>query len=220
MARQEHFSCNFCNRSFKTRTGLTVHITKLHWHPKPLPPWSTFQWHPHLTAQPCDEDGDFVPPQTPPPDEDEASWAPFQDRTSFKFAELTYKKMQVSTGNLNTILQLWAAHSISNDDSDPVFSSAETMYEAIDNIAHGNAPWESFSVRYPGPATTNSPSWQCNTYEVHCRNVRDVVHNMLKNKDFDNKFDYVPFQEYKVPRTTQYSNLMSGQWAYTKAVCV
>ena len=126
--------------------------------------------------------------------------------------------MQCSAGDIDHLLNLWAAHNINNGDGDPIFKNAETMYDAIDSITHGDAPWDSFSVQYPGPTTADSPSWQLNAFQVHCRNTRDVVRNMLGNKEFDGKFDYVPFQEYTAVRTSQYSNLMSGQWAYAKAV--
>ena len=218
MAQQPRFTCIRCSRTFKTRPGLTVHISKVHKHPKPCSPPSTFQYHRHLTAQHCDEDGLFIESQAPPPDEDEPTWAPFQGHPEFEFAELIYKKMQCSAGDIDNLLNLWAAHNINNGGGDPVFSNAEKMYEAIDSITHGDAAWESFSVHYPGPITPNSPSWQLNTFQVHCQNTHNVVHNMLNNKDFNGKFDYVPFQEYTDPQTSRYSNLMSGQWAYAKAV--
>jgi Plavaka transposase len=162
MVQRARFTCLRCNHTFKTRPGLTVHISKIHQNPKPHPPQSTFQYHPHLTTQPCDDDGNFLAPQIPPPDEDKLSWAPFHDHPSFEFAELTYKKMQTSAGDLNNLLQLWAAHNVNNGGGDPIFSSTEEMHEAIDGITHGDAPWESFSVQYPGPTTASSPSWQRN----------------------------------------------------------
>jgi hypothetical protein len=220
MAQPAHFSCNHCSRSFQTRRGLAGHITKCHSHPRPIAPRSTFRYHPHLTAQPCADNGDFINFGAPPPDEeDELSWAPFHDRPSFEFAELTYKKMQASSGDLDKLLELWAAYNVTNNnDSNPIFENAQELYDTIDEISHGDAPWQSFTLRHPGPVTDNSPSWQQNSYQVHCRDTHDVVRNILKNKAFDKKFDYVPYQEYTGPQRTRYSNLMSGQWAYTKAV--
>src|SRR5882762_370845 len=220
MSQQARFTCTYCNCTFKTQPGLSVHISKIHCHPKPRPPQLTLRYHAHLMAQICDEDGDFLASGAPPPDKDDPSWAPFHSRPSFEFAKLIYKKIQCSAGDIDHILNLWAAHNVNNGGGDAIFENAEMMYDAIDSITHGDAPWESFSIQYPGPTTANSPSWQLNTFQVHCQNTCDVVHNMLKNKDFDGKFDYVPFQEYMVAQMSQYSNLMSRQWAYAKAVSI
>ncbi|KAK7676623.1 hypothetical protein QCA50_020437 [Cerrena zonata] len=91
------------------------------------------------------------------------------------------------------------------------------MYATIDSIQHGDAPWESFSFHFMGPLARDDPQWKRATYTVYCRNTQTVVHNMLNNKEFDGKFDYIPFQEYTGPQKRRVSNLMSGDWVYQKA---
>ncbi|KAH9930567.1 hypothetical protein B0H21DRAFT_781092 [Amylocystis lapponica] len=215
-----HYLCRPCNRSFASRTGLSLHYSRSHSHPKPKTTHSTFRFHPRLNARPCNIYGDFLPAGSPPSVSEEAlpdDWTPFNDRPSFEFAELMFKKVQMSGGNFDSLLQIWTAHNIINNGGQPIFESTEDMYATIDSIQHGDAPWETFTVRYGGPLTPDSPSWKRAEYHVHCRNTRTVAHNMLANKDFHNHFDYVPFQEYTAPDTTQFSNVMSGQWAYTQA---
>ena len=220
MFQQARFSCIRCDHTFKTQPGLLVHVSKIHQHPKPHPPKLTVKYHPHLTAQISNEDGDFLASGAPPPDKDDPSWALFQGRPSFEFAELMYKKIQCSAGDIDHLLNLWATHNVNNGGGNAIFENAEMMYKAIDSITHGNAPWDSFSVWYPGPTTADSPSWQLNAFQVHCQNMHNVIHNMLGNKEFDGKFGYIPFQEYTAAWTSRYSNLMSGQWAYPKAVSI
>ncbi|KAH9943733.1 hypothetical protein B0H21DRAFT_779671 [Amylocystis lapponica] len=215
-----HYLCRPCNRSFASRTGLSLHYSCSHSHPKPKTTRSTFRFHPRLNARPCNIYGDFLPAGSPPSVSEEAlpdDWTPFNDRPSFEFAELMFKKVQMSGGNLDSLLQIWTAHNIINNRGQPIFESTEDMYATIDSIQHGDALWETFTVRYGGPLTPDSPLWKRAEYHVHCRNTRTVTHNMLANKDFHNHFDYVPFQEYTAPDTTQFSNVMSGQWAYTQA---
>ncbi|KAH9935840.1 hypothetical protein B0H21DRAFT_699135 [Amylocystis lapponica] len=212
------YLCRVCNRSFKTPAGLSLHCNRAHRHKKPKVPRSTFRYHPHLNACPCDADGNFLPHDTPPPNEDlPPDWGPFNDRPSFEFAELSFKKIQLSGGDLDKLLEVWAAHNALTNGGDPIFTSTEDMYHTIDMIQHGDAPWESFTVRYSGPVTPESPSWQRIPYQVHCRNTNTVARNMLANKDFVGHFDYVPFQEYTAPGVSRYSNVMSGQWAYKQA---
>ncbi|KAH9948897.1 hypothetical protein B0H21DRAFT_844257 [Amylocystis lapponica] len=212
------YLCKSCNRSFKTPAGLLLHCNRTHRHKKPKPPKSTFRFHPHLNARPCDIDGNFLPAGTPPPEDDSLpDWEPFNDRPSFEFAELVFKKIQLSGGDLDHLLEVWAAHNVLTNGGDPIFASTEAMHSIIDLIRHGDAPWESFTVRYNGPVTPDSPSWKHAEYVIHCRNVQTVAHNMLANKDFDNHFDYIPFQEYVAPSVSRYSNIMSGQWAYKQA---
>ncbi|KAG1809452.1 hypothetical protein EV424DRAFT_1543028 [Suillus variegatus] len=66
-------------------------------------------YHAGLNAQPCDANGLFSPPGTPPlplteqlPDD----WSPFCNRTEFETAEFLYSRTQMSTPNINTLLDL------------------------------------------------------------------------------------------------------------------
>ena len=165
-----HFTCKTCNCSFQKWHGLVGHITKIHWHPKPPASQSSFRYHSHLTAQPCNASGDYLSFSTPPlNEEEEVSWDPFQNHASFEFAELTYKKMQTSSSDLDKLLELWAAHNVTNGvGGDPIFKNTADLHSTIDQVAHGDAPWQSFSLQYPGPIADDSPSWQHSAYSILC----------------------------------------------------
>ena len=73
-------------------------------------------------------------------------------------------------------------------------------------------------MHYTGPVDDDSPSWKRAAFEVHCRNVRTVAHNIIGTEEYDGKFDITPYQEYLPNGSVCYSNLMSGEHAYTQAV--
>lgn len=175
-----------------------------------------------FTAKPCDESGEFLPFGAPPPEDDDSdhSWAPFNDRPSFHFARFAYTKSQLSGGDVDELLEIWAAHNLLNGGGDAPFRDQDELCAVIDSIPHGDAPWETFSLRYDGPLDESAPSWKHATYQVHCRNTRVVAHNMLSSVDFDGKFDYTAYQEYmEGSEERRYSNVMSGDWAFKKSVC-
>lgn len=127
--------------------------------------------------------------------------------------------MQTSAGNIDTLLEIWAAQALLAGGTGP-FDSAEDLYSTIDSIRLGSASWESFTVRYTGPLTAKSAPWKRATYEVHTRNALEVVEDQVGSADFVDKFDYIPFEEYTEPGQRRWSNLMSGHWAKKKSVCL
>lgn len=103
----------------------------------------------------------------------------------------------------------------------PPFSSADDMYNIIDSIPLGDAPWHSFSASYTGTIPeTDAPTWMTAKYDVWCRNPCDVVRNLLANPDFKEEFDYAPYREYDNNNSRQYHNFMSGNWAWRHAVSI
>jgi hypothetical protein len=66
-------------------------------------------------GQPCDKDGNILPPGTPPvprvhpPPTD---WTPFRSRIEFETAEFLFKKDQMSAGGINELMGLWAASNV------------------------------------------------------------------------------------------------------------
>ncbi len=53
----------------------------------------------------------------------------------------------MSAGDINVILNLWAA-SLAIHDDEPPFLTAARIYDTIDTIALGDVAWESFSLQY------------------------------------------------------------------------
>ena len=170
-------------------------------------------------GRPCDKHGNFLPPNALPPAPDPVDdYTPFENRPAFQFAELLFKRIQASKGNIDDLLRSLAAYNVTQNGADAPFDSADDLLSTIDAIPYGDAPWESFSVRYTGAVDADSPSWKRAEFTVHCRNARTVAHNIIGTEEFNGKFDITPYQEYLPDGSVCYSNLMSGEHAYTQAV--
>ena len=119
-----------------------------------------------VKGQPCDKDGLLLPPGTPPlpcSDPSPDTWDPFDDQTQFWMGEFLYKKVEMSAGDVDELMDIWAT---SNDDDASLFSSHKHMYTTIDAIKHGDAPWKSFTVSYAGHLAPDPLSWQLQDYWV------------------------------------------------------
>lgn len=112
-------------------------------------------------------------------------------------------------------MSLWSA----KEDADPPFADKEDVYQTIDATTLGDAPWESFSVKYQGaePAEGAAP-WMSQEYGVWCWNSRTVMHNQLSSPDFNGEIDYQAKQVFTADGQREYSDLMSGNWAWQKSV--
>jgi hypothetical protein len=64
-------------------------------------------------GQICDENGEDIPPDTPPPPRDSDSrpddWTPYNFRLEFEVANFLFCRNQMSAGDINCLLSLWAA---------------------------------------------------------------------------------------------------------------
>jgi hypothetical protein len=99
------------------------------------------------------------------------------------------------------------------------YASEDDMYNAIDSIEIGNAPWQSFAVRYTGEIPEGEPPpWMLAEYDVWCRNPRTVLRNQLANPDFNGEIDLAPKQEIGVDGERRYQDFMSGNWSWRQAV--
>ncbi|KAF9039731.1 hypothetical protein BJ165DRAFT_1416380 [Panaeolus papilionaceus] len=191
----------------------------------PKKPEGTTIYHPHLTAQPCNSQGQFLDtlksPEPPSdiPEDDNNSWAPFRDRRGFEFADEHYVKIQSSARNINKALDLWQATSITltGSSDDCPWHNTQSMYQTIDEIQTGDIPWTTFTFTYDGPQPENPPQWMLETYELSTRNVLDLVRQQLENPEFDGKFDYRPYEEFNPTGERIWTNLFSGGWAWKQA---
>ncbi|KAL6299566.1 hypothetical protein BKA93DRAFT_742140 [Sparassis latifolia] len=171
------------------------------------------------TGTPCDEQGNSLPPDTPPaPQEGPAAndWSPFRDRIEFELAEFLYTREQMSARNINILLDLWAA-SLMKHGKNPPFANAKDLYQTIDAIPHGDVPWQSSKMRYRGPLPDNDvPPWMVAEYEVLFRDPHEIAKNMLANPDFNDEIDYSPFREF-YNGERHLKDFMSGDWAWRQA---
>src|ERR1700720_1323398 len=69
-----------------------------------------------MPGRPCNEQGEYLPPHTPPPPptgpteaEPRNPWSPFDSRIEFDFAHYHFVEVQNSAGKINKALDLWAA---------------------------------------------------------------------------------------------------------------
>ncbi|KAI1781964.1 hypothetical protein LXA43DRAFT_907186 [Ganoderma leucocontextum] len=215
--------CAVCNRAFPTRRGIAQHRNHYHRRPKPPPPRSTFRFHPHLTAAPCNQAGVPLPPFSPPPPRSTShKWEPYPNRPSFEFSELIFEKMEESKDDINHLLRILRARDVLHgcEHVPPIFHDADHMVRSIDAIPYGEANWESVAFQYTGPVDDHSPAWKREKYPFHFHNSLQAIERILESPDFHNNFDYVPYQEYidgPEGKIRRFCNLMSGQWAHKKA---
>ncbi|KAG9223441.1 hypothetical protein PLEOSDRAFT_154734 [Pleurotus ostreatus PC15] len=230
-------ACPDCPRRFRNSSGLTQHRNSAH---RPItPPASdddasdapsfSYSRHPLLSGAPCDANGVALAPFSPPPivppkpvDGDVPSaeaWAPFEDRITFDFAHFHFVELQDSAAKINTALDLWTATVIkhSRQSEDVPWSSAEEMYQTIDAIQHGEAPWKVYSVRYQGPLPDNPPKWMTESYELCTRDSRQLLHQQLANPDFKDKINYSAYKQFNHDSKRVWSNLMSADWAWKQS---
>ncbi|KIM37143.1 hypothetical protein M413DRAFT_31087 [Hebeloma cylindrosporum] len=154
-------------------------------------------YHPHLTGRPCDKDGNYLAPGTPPSaqlGDSPTSWDPFDDELQFRLGDFLYRKVEMSGGNIDELMDIWTSTKTDAEDFS-LFESHEHMYATIDAITHGNAPWKTFTTSYAGEIGPNPPSWQLHDYQVCFRDPSLVAKNMLDNPDFDQQIDYAPYVE-------------------------
>jgi hypothetical protein len=171
---------------------------------------------------PCDVEGIFVPPDSIPPPKVELScndWSPFKGRLHFELAEFLYVRSQMPAGQINTLLDLWTASVLPYGGEAP-FRNVMDLYETIDSSALGDIKWQSFKLKYEGSKPTDRiPSWMMKEFDVWFRDPHKIVHGLLANSDFVGKIDSAPYRMYNTAGEREYSNFMSGDWAWQQAVC-
>ncbi|KAG2135326.1 hypothetical protein DEU56DRAFT_738053 [Suillus clintonianus] len=178
-------------------------------------------YHKDLDGRPCDENGAFLPPGTPPsppvarPADD---WTPFRNQTEFETAEFLYTREQMSGPQIDTLLDLWAATLVKYNDRPP-FANHKDLYHTIDSSPLGDVPWQSFSVKYCGDIPdVDVPPWMNGSYDVWFRDPREVIRNMLANPMYADEVDYQPYREYaSATDERQWKDFMSADWAWDQA---
>ncbi|KAJ7465494.1 hypothetical protein FB451DRAFT_1178975 [Mycena latifolia] len=183
----------------------------------PPPPRGVVRHHPHLNGRPCDREGNFLLPNTPPPPQEKAGtgdFTPYAGRTDFELADLLYRRVQMPAGAIDELMQNWAARPASEN---LPYADAEDLYNTIDATEIGHVPWESFTVRHNQPiAPGDVTPWKTQDYVVHFRDPRKVLHQQLANPDFKSEMDFTPKQVF-FDGSREYEDFMSGNWAWKQA---
>ena len=121
--------------------------------------------------------------------------------------------------DIDTLLELWGS-TLLQSHAAPPFANHRDLCKTIDNAKVGDIPWKSFNIHYQGDIPTGEcPTWMVTDFNVWYRNPHDMVKEMLGNLEFDGKMDAVPFRDYDMDGNQEYQNFMSGDWAWTQAVC-
>ncbi|KAJ7440651.1 hypothetical protein B0H11DRAFT_2292790 [Mycena galericulata] len=183
--------------------------------PEPELPRAHKIFHPFLNAQPCDENGVPLPEGAhPPPRTARKSddWAPYDDQVQFELADFLFRKVQMSSKNIDQLLETWALSIMKHDDLGP-FHDYKHIYETIDATAVGDAPWKCFQTE-PLDTSPTAPSWARQQYEVWYRDPDVVISNMLDNPDFNGAFDTTPYVYVDAGGKRRWSDFMSANFAW------
>jgi hypothetical protein len=74
----------------------------------------------NILGQPCDEQGNYLLPNAPPPQPWHGpaadDWTPYRNRVEFETAESLYRRTQMSASNIDTLLDLWVSTLLNHDD--------------------------------------------------------------------------------------------------------
>ncbi|KAG2028527.1 hypothetical protein BDR03DRAFT_883199, partial [Suillus americanus] len=174
-----------------------------------------------LLARPCDENGVFLPPGSPPKplsDKSSSDWTPYRNCVEFEMAEYLFAENQTPAGQINKLLDLWASTLKKHNDKPP-FADFRDLYKTIDKTLLGDVRWQSFSVRYNGERPdTDAPPWMDQVFDVWYHDPREVIRNMLANPDYAKEFDYRPYHKFSTDdNERQWKDFMSGDWAWDQA---
>ncbi|KAI0278315.1 hypothetical protein BC826DRAFT_1094727 [Russula brevipes] len=176
----------------------------------------------NLSGQPCDEEGYDLPPDTPPPPFTERlpdDYYPYDSLSEFELADFLFRKEQMSGNRIDELMEIWAYHQKTQygDEETPPFANARDLYNVIDATELGDVPWQAFAVKYSGEIPQDRPNWMSASYEVWFRDPLTVMENQIGNRDFAKEIDYAPKQVFSMGSKRQFSDFMSGNWAWNQA---
>ncbi|KAF8424793.1 hypothetical protein L210DRAFT_3615092 [Boletus edulis BED1] len=177
-------------------------------------------YHPYLTARPCDSSGNFLPDGTPPQPYSEKAlddWSPFGNRAEFELADLLYTQIQMSATHVNKLLDIFTAYMHLNG-GQPPFSNCSDLYDLIDRTRVGDIAWENFGVKYSGERPDHPLPWMDDVYDVWMRDPESVIGQIIDNPGFTRLMDLTPFREFETASNDRrWQDFMSGDWAWEEA---
>jgi len=143
----------------------------------------------------------------------QGDWSPFDSEVQFSLADLLYRRAELSTTNIDTLLELWAS-SLDGFNATSPFRSHQEMHSIIDSSILGDVPWQCMVTGVPEDIDEHAPSWMQTNYEVWYRDPDTVVSMMLDNPDFEGQFDLCPYVDIGADGKRRWNNLMSGNIAW------
>ena len=177
-------------------------------------PRHTVHRHPILDGTPCDIRGNDLPECTPPPRWDHLpGFTPFASEIDFELGDFFFRELEIPNQKLDKLLHLLAAK---YPDQDPPFADHAHLHSLIDSIPQGDIPWQAFTVQYAGEA--DGPLWKSTSYEVFFRDPLLLMEQQIGNPDYATEMDFAPKRVFDGNNKRLYTDLMSGNWAWTRAV--
>ncbi|KAJ3999966.1 hypothetical protein F5050DRAFT_1563996 [Lentinula boryana] len=180
-------------------------------------PIEEYKYHPFLTGDKCDSNGNPVHPDAAPIPLPETvnPWSPFADEVAFRLASLLFKKVEMSQPNIDELMDLWYLDIKTRfkGESAP-FTNHQELLEMIDSVQDGSAPWQCLETEIDKNITPDAPEWQKTSYQVWYRNPDIVISNILSNPQFSSTFDYASYIHIGKDGKRRWSDMMSGNFAY------
>ncbi|KAG2107667.1 uncharacterized protein F5147DRAFT_745903 [Suillus discolor] len=159
-------------------------------------------------ARPCDPEGVFLPPGTPPPPLTEKSpddWTPYRSCVEFELADYLFTKNQTPANSIDQLLNIWSASLIQAGGKHTLFSDHRDLYRTIDNTPLSDIKWQSFSAKYTGTIPDEGAlPWMEDSHEVWFRDPHDM--------------DFQPYREFATENDEhQWKDFISGDWSWAQA---
>ncbi|KAG1737952.1 hypothetical protein EDB19DRAFT_1984357 [Suillus lakei] len=166
-------------------------------------------YHPFLSARPCDPAGAFLPPGTPPPPLTEKSlddWTPYGSHVEFELANYLFTRNQTPAHSIDQLLNIWAASLVQAGSKFTLFSDHHDLYKTIDNTPLGDVKWQSFSVKYTGTIPDEGAlPWMEDSHDVWFHDPHDM--NLQPYREFATEND-----------ERQWKDFMSGDWSWADKI--
>jgi hypothetical protein len=127
----------------------------------------------------------------------------------------------MSGSHIDKLMEIWAAQQqaqYGDNEPAPPFANAWDLYNVIDVTEVGDVPWQAFSIKYSGKVPAGAPNWMSASYEVWFCDPLAVMEGQIGNPDFANETDYALKQVLSNMNKRQFSDFMSGNWAWNQAV--
>ncbi len=171
------------------------------------------------SGQKCDEHGQPLPPDSAPPPVAPISnvWSPFHNEVQFRLADFLFRKVEMSQRDIDELMDLWALD-LQKHEGEAPFDNHQALYQAINEIRVGSAPWKCFQTVVPPNLRADAPDWQKQPYQVWFRDPDIVIANILANRDFEKEFDTAPYVHLDANNKRRWSDFMSGNYSWRHAV--
>ncbi|KAF7303363.1 C2H2-type domain-containing protein [Mycena indigotica] len=173
-------------------------------------------------GRPCNANGDYLPPGTPPPPRTAAEpndWSPYNDEVRFELADLLFRKQQSSQKHITELLRIWAIDRQRLGAELGPFRDYQEIYDTIDSTLLGDAPWKCL-VMDPLTDDASAPTWARRSYEVWYRDPATIIKNMLDNPAFDGAFDTAPYIHLDADGKRRWHDFMSANFAYRHSTTI